>query len=61
VRVGSAEGMILGGVWCLADVEVSNTNTDAYDCLKKTQFINKSAKITEKKQGGMSKSAKLLV
>ena len=37
VRVESAEGMILGGVWCLADIEVSSAKTD---CLKKTQFVS---------------------
>ena len=32
VRVGSAEGMILGGVLCLADIEVSIAKTETYDC-----------------------------
>jgi len=32
VRIGSAEGLILGGVWCLAYIEVSSAKTEAYDC-----------------------------
>jgi len=41
MRTGSAEGMILGeGVWCLADIEISSAKTEAYDCLKKKQFVS---------------------
>jgi hypothetical protein len=49
LRVGSAEGTILGeGVWCLADIEVSSAKTEAHNCLKNTIYINKSAKVTKK-------------
>jgi len=59
VRVGSAEGMILGGVWCLADIEVSSAKTDVYDYEKKHNLLSTNQLKLQKKQVDISKSAKL--